>query len=184
MLFEITSFQLIHNFFQHLKKNKIDSKDIRVSFFDGKEKRVHTNLIDDNYLFTYYVSSYMVPHNCKLGRFSKIEQFNCQSMLYDFVTKFEVIDPTNKLKIKQGSDFDINRNDQRVIYRERQREKLENICNKYMVLSNALESEYLDVLNNYSEVYSPCYAEPGWSEHTLVLKKIREYFMYKKDLFV
>lgn len=167
MIIEALSFKLILDFFKYLKKYRIISTDIKIDFFDrNKHEYVDFSTIAE--IEKYYQEYYVPLNNCFLGDLCSIQFFRATSDIYNFSTSYKAIDIIGNYKLEPGSNFDIQRNQQRQALKNRQEDVINNAVKEYRNFHSEIISIYTTGL------YSPCYAEPGWSENTWYLKSLKE----------
>ncbi len=174
MILEGITFKLALDFFTFLKKNRITCTNIKLDFFD-KVKHEYIDFADVAALELYYNTNYKPIDNCILGDLVSIVYFLGSSELYNFTTDFRAIDVTENLKLETGSAFDLQRNSGRQVFINRQIQLIKNAVADYV--KYFLQLRYIYVTG----IYSPCYAEPGWSENTWWLKSFREAFTTSRD---
>ena len=167
MILEAISFKLSLDFFIYLKKNGIVSNTIKIDFFD-RVKHEYTNFATIEDMQSYYNDNYVPLDTCTLGDLGSIQSFLSTSNTYNFDINYVVNDVIGNLSIVQGSGFDIQRNDQRLVFKSRQLSLIKNTINEYLSFYKELKRIYL------TGIYSPCYAEPGWSENTWYLASLRK----------
>ena len=166
MILEAISFKLALDFFIYLKKNGIVSNTIKVDFFDRvKHEYVNYNSIED--MQSYFNLNYVPIDTCSLGDLCSIQSFLSTSNTYNFSINYKVNDVIGNLSINQGSGFDIQRNSQRDVFKQRQLNLLKNTISEYLSFYNEIKKIYI------TGIYSPCYAVPGWSENTWYLNSLR-----------
>jgi hypothetical protein len=166
LILEAISFKLALDFFIYLKKNGIVSNTIKVDFFDRvKHEYVNYNSIED--MQSYFNLNYVPIDTCNLGDLCSIQSFLSISNTYNFSINYKVNDVIGNLSINQGSGFDIQRNSQRDVFKQRQLNLLKNTIGEYLSFYNEIKKIYI------TGIYSPCYAVPGWSENTWYLNSLR-----------
>jgi hypothetical protein len=166
LILEAISFKLALDFFIYLKKNGIVSNTIKVDFFDRvKHEYVNYNSIED--MQSYFNLNYVPIDTCNLGDLCSIQSFLSTSNTYNFSINYKVNDVIGNLSINQGSGFDIQRNSQRDVFKQRQLNLLKNTISEYLSFYNEIKKIYI------TGIYSPCYAVPGWSENTWYLNSLR-----------
>jgi hypothetical protein len=163
---EALSFKLALDFVQYLKKNRITTSNIRISFFD-RNTREFVTYENINEMSLYFREQYTNIDESVLGSLCSLEMFNGFSELYDFTTSYTAYDIIGSYKLNTGSQFDRQRNNQRDI-----------LVNKQISFINQAIQEYLNFYNEIRKIYttgiySPLYAKPGWSEGTLLLNKLK-----------
>ena len=135
---------------------------------DEELKQSWEDFSDLDAMQVYYNENYVPLNNCELGTLAGIQFFNSSSNTYNFQTTYKAIDVLGKLQVIQGASFDIQRNDQRNVLKQRQLDFLNKTIQEYLNFYNQLKFIYI------TGIYSPCYAEPGWSENTWWLKSLRD----------
>jgi hypothetical protein len=174
VILEAITFKLALDFFIFLKKNRITCTSIKVDFFD-RVKHEYIDFADVAAMQAYYNKNYIPIDNCFLGDLVSIQFFLAESELYDFTTEFRAIDVTNKFTLETGSAYDRQRNAGRKVLIDRQIQLIKNAVTDYVKYWRELKYIYI------TGIYSPCYAEPGWSENTWWLKSFREAFTTSRD---
>jgi hypothetical protein len=167
LIVEALSFKLALDFFKYLKKYRINATDIKIDFFD-RVKHEYVDFANLDEMQLYYDEYYVPINNCFLGDLGGIQLFRATSDTYNFPTSYKAIDVIGNYKLEPGSGFDIQRNQQRQVLKDRQRDVINNAVSEYRRFYNELRNIYI------TGIYSPCYAEPGWSENTWYLKSLRE----------
>ena len=165
MSFESISFNLSSNFFTNLKKNAINTTNIKVSFFNRKKTSFMT-FVDFDALKLYQSQNYLFCDCCETGELVSIESFYADSSLYGFTSNFIVTDVNQNYHIIKGYDSNQDLNVQRDIFVTRQYDIIEDLILQYRNYYQELSKIYI------TGIYSPCYAEPGWSEGTGYLENL------------
>ena len=167
-LIEELSIKLILDFMQYLKKNRIYVTDVNVDFFDriSHEFITYPDLVSVNSDFT---TKYTPSNESSLGSLAGMQTFTASSDSYDFDTAYRVTNILGDFKISQTNSFDLQRNSQRKVFTDRQKLLIETTLNEYLTVYNKLKGIYT------TGIYSPLYAEPGWSEGTFLLSSIKSY---------
>lgn len=167
MIIEAISFKLSLDFLKFLKKNRITATQIRLDFFDRRTHQFTTfNSVEE--MQTYFDTTYVPTNECELGNIVSIQSFSAASNLYDFPTTYKAFDLTSSLyNIVQGAGYDGQRNAQRDVFKQRQLTLINNTVSEYVAFYNQLKFIY------ETGIYSPCYAEPGWSENTWWLNSLK-----------
>ena len=166
MILEAISFKLALDFFTYLRKNGIVSNTIKIDFFD-RNKHEYVNFTTIEEMQSYFDVNYIPIDNCVLGDLGSIQSFLSISKTYNFEINYKVSDVVGNLGIIQGSGYDIQRNSQRNVFKERQLNLLKNTISEYLSFYSELKRIYL------TGIYSPCYAVPGWSENTWYLNSLK-----------
>jgi|TARA_Y100000389_G_scaffold179733_1_gene194030 hypothetical protein len=174
VILEAITFKLALDFFIFMKKNRITCTSIKVDFFD-RVKHEYIDFADVAAMQKYYDDNYKPIDNCFLGDLVSIQFFLATSELYNFTTEYRAIDVTEKFTLETGSAFDRQRNAGRKVFIDRQIQLIKNAVNDYLKYWRELRYIYI------TGIYSPCYAEPGWSENTWWLKSFREAFTTSRD---
>jgi len=165
---EALSFKLSLDFVKYLKKNRIVLNDIRLDFFD-RESHEFIGFDNQEMMEYKYNESYLPLEKCDVGRVVSIQTFTAQSNTYNFDTSYKAIDVNSlSYKLTPLSSFDIQRNSNRKIFKDRQINFINNTVAEYVKFYNEIKYIY------DTGIYSPCYAEPGWTENTWWLKSLRE----------
>lgn len=176
MVIEALTFKLSLDFFVYLKKYKITVSKIRVGFYDNvAQKTEFTDFYSIEEMELFYQNNYVPFDNCLVGDLVSIELFLGASNLYEFITEYRAEDLTGNFKLTQGSSFDLQRNSQRSV-----------LVNRQVAFINSAVEDYrkywLQLYRIYTTgIYSPCYAEPGWSENTWYLNQLREAFTSRNN---
>lgn len=167
---EALSFKLALDFVKYLKKNRIYLYDIRLSYYDKIESSYEFFTFNDLSEMDNHYTEYYLKAGCKLGRLVSIQIFRADSDAYDFKTSYRGIDVSSRLnyRLESLSSFDIKRNPIRRKFIERQITFINNTVDEYVNFYEEIKYIY------ETGIYSPCYAEPGWSENTWWLKSLRE----------
>jgi hypothetical protein len=176
VIIESVAFGLVVKFFEYLNKNQIDSSSIRISLFDGT-KRQHLTFATYSDLIDYNNSNYRIFKKCEVGDTTRIESFRATSSLYGFTTVYIVSDVCGDTSIINGGDYDINRNESWNVFKEKQTSRLNSIINKYKNFCRELYNIHAN------GIYSPCYAEPGWSEGTSRLRELKDLVIINGNIF-
>lgn len=166
MIVESLSFKLILDFLQYLKKNRITLSNIKITFYD----RVNHESItfkDVDEVSLYFKKEYNIIDNNILGSLCSVELFNGISNLYDFTTEYMASNITGAYKLKSGSQYDRERNSQRSILTNRQISFIDLAIKDYLKFYNEIKRIYI------TGIYSPCYAQPGWSQNTWYINSLK-----------
>lgn len=174
MIIEALTFKLALDFTKYLQKNRVDLTEIKLDFFD-RTKHEYIDLADLAAMQAYYQENYVPLDNCELGDLVGIQFFRAGSNLYDFPTTYKAVDVIGNLVLTPGAGFDLQRNSQRDVLKQRQLDFINKTIQEYLKFYNELKFIYL------TGIYSPCYAEPGWSENTWWLKSLRETLVDSTD---
>lgn len=175
MIIEAISFKLALDFFKYLDKCGLKSFNIKIQFWDRlRYEFVTYNDIIEMSLF--FDKNYRNIDNCILGELCSIQFFEADSTLYDFTTSYKAIDITGQYKLMTGTSFDIERNQQRSLYTTTQTNFINQSVSEYLQFLNEIKNIYV------TGIYSPCYAEPGWSQNTWYLKSLREGLITIKNI--
>ncbi len=171
MIIESLSFKLALDFLKYLKKNRIYSTDIKIDFFD-RVRHEYYDFKDVEAMQSYWDENYRIIDNCLLGDLGGITFFRSESDTYNFNTNYKAIDvlDPSKYQLIPGSGFDGQRNAQRQVFKDRQKDLINKTVAEYVAFYNELKYIYT------TGIYSPCYAEPGWSENTWYLKSLKDAF--------
>jgi len=169
LIIEALTFKLALDFTDYLRKHRIYLTEVKIDFFD-RTKHEFVDFADYSAMQINYDENYVPIDNCNLGDVCGIQFFRATSDIYDFTTTYKVTDVLGNLNVDQGVSFDIQRNAQREVLSERQITFLNKTLAEYLKFYSELKAIYI------TGIYSPCYAEPGWSENTWYLKSLREAF--------
>jgi len=167
VIIEALTFKLALDFTKYLKKNRIYLSNIKLDFFD-RTRHEYVDLADLAAMQAYYDQNYVPLDNCFLGSLVGIQLFRADSNTYDFPTTYKAVDVLGQVTITPGAGFDRERNQQREVLKQRQLTLLNTTIQEYLKFYNELRFIYV------TGIYSPCYAEPGWSENTWWLRSLRE----------
>jgi hypothetical protein len=165
LIVEALSFKLALDFLLYLKKNRINTSGIRLMFWD-RVNNEFTSFEDVVKMSSYFDEQYKFIDNCVLGSLCSLELFNGTSDLYDFTTEYTASNITGSYKLTTGSQYDRQRNKQRSIYTDRQISFINQAIGEYLKFYNEIRRIYV------TGIYSPCYAEPGWSQNTWYLNSL------------
>lgn len=177
MVVEALTFKLSLDFFVYLKKYKIAVSKIRMRFFDiADNKSTYTDFKSIKEIELFYQNNYVPFDPCFVGDLVSIEVFIGASDLYGFATEYRCEDISGIFKLTSGSSFDIQRNKQREVLTNRQVGFINKAVEDYQAFWNEINRIYT------TGIYSPCYAEPGWSEGTWYLNQLRLAFTEKDDV--
>ena len=167
MIIEALSFKLALDFFKYLEKNRVYSTEIKIDFFD-RVRHEYYDFVNVLAMQEYWESNYVPINNCFLGDLGGIAFFRSTSDTYNFETNYKAIDVIGNYQLVPGAAFDIQRNAQRKVFKERQKNFIDKTVAEYLSFYNELKFIYV------TGIYSPCYAEPGWSENTWYLASLRD----------
>lgn len=167
-LIEELSFKLLVDLFRYLNKGRIYCVDIRLDKFNRTSHNFETysNLIglEETYQSTY------VPSNPKeLGSLVGVQSFSATSDTFNFTSTYSVNDILGNVTIRSSRSYDVDRNAERQILESRQKLFLESTINEYITFYRLIRKVYI------TGIYSPLYAQPGWSQGTFLLNSIKEY---------
>lgn len=177
MVVEALTFKLSLDFFVYLRKYKIAVSKIRVSFYDqATEKTEYTDFSGIAEMEEFYQAAYVPFDSCYVGDIVTVELFLGNSNLYEFLTEYKASDITGDYKLTPGSSFDIQRNSQRSVLVNRQIGMINRAVEDYRKYYNEIYRIYT------TGIYSPCYAEPGWSEGTWYLNQLRQAFIERNNI--
>lgn len=166
MIVEALSFKLALDFLDYLRKNRITSSGIRLLFWD-RINNEFTSFENIGAMSSHFNEEYTFIDKCVLGSLCSIELFNGTSDLYDFRTEYTASNITGGYKLISGSQYDRQRNGQRGILVDRQINFINQSIEEYLRFYNEIKRIYV------TGIYSPCYAEPGWSQNTWYLNSLR-----------
>ena len=146
-------------------------------FFDiADNKSTYTDFKSIKEIELFYQNNYVPFDPCFVGDLVSIEVFIGASYLYGFTTEYRCEDVSGIFKLTSGSSFDIQRNKQREVLTNRQVGFINKAVEDYQAFWNEINRIYT------TGIYSPCYAEPGWSEGTWYLNQLRIAFTEKDDV--
>jgi len=170
LILEAISFKLATDFFVYLKKNRIVATNIKIDFFD-RVRHEFVDFLTVEEMQSYFTNNYTPIDNCFLGDLGAIQFFLAGSNTFNFDIEYKAIDVTGNFQLIQNTSFDTQRNTQREVFKKRQSDLIKKTVNEYLAFFNEIKRIYV------TGIYSPCYAEPGWSENTWYLKSLREAFI-------
>jgi len=165
MLTEAISFEMAYRFFETLDKIKISTSLIKMAKFNGTK----TTITAYNSLSAMYTDlvNYRFIDVCAHGDIWYISSFQSQSVLYGFTTLYTGTDIIGAYTLYYGKDSDQNRNLTYQTSLKTQKATIDSLIRQY-------RTNYLGVNKSYVYgIYSPCYAEAGWSEGTGYLADMR-----------
>jgi hypothetical protein len=174
MIIEALTFKLALDFTKYLRKNRIYLADVKLDFFD-RTRHEYSDFLDLPAMQAYYDQNYVPLDNCLLGSLVGIQFFRSTSDTYDFPTSYKAVDVLGSVTVSPGSGFDIQRDPGREILKERQRAFVDKSIREYVKFYRELRYIYV------TGIYSPCYAEPGWSENTWWLRSLRDTLVSSTD---
>lgn len=173
-LIESISFKLGYNLLYTLEQNKLFATNVRVDFFD-KNLQAHdmwsyantaTYLIDFN-------ENYRLVDWCSLGDLCSVMSLQLTSNTFGFETTYNIYgldDLSRPYTISPGRQYDQQRDAMFATLQASQQQTISTILDEYRASLNR-------VAFAYPRVYSPCYAQPGWSEQTGFLYNVKK-FLY------
>ena len=170
LIVEALSFKLALDFLQYLKKNKINTFGIKIMFWDRVNYEFIT-LQDVDAMSLYFEQQYTFVDDCMLGSLCSVQLFSGVSDLYDFTTEYLASDITGSYKLTLGSRYDRQRNSQQKIYTDRQISFINQAVGEYLRFYNEIRRIYVN------GIYSPCYAQPGWSQGTFYLRSLKKFLL-------
>jgi|688.fasta_scaffold427214_2 hypothetical protein len=173
-LIQSISFKLGYNLLYTLQQQKFVATAIRNDLYD-KDAFAHDMWTYANFAeySTDYFDNYRLVDWCSLGDLSGIMSMRLTSDTFNFVTTYDVYglnDLTRPYSIKPGRPYDAQRNE---LYGTLQTAQLESLT----LLLNQYRQALGRIAYAYPRVYSPCYAQPGWSEQTGFLWNVKQ-FLY------
>jgi hypothetical protein len=174
VIIEALSFKLSLDFLQYLKKNKISTSDIKLSFWD-RSSYEYITFSDIKEMLEYFDSQYKPIDDCLLGSLCSLQVFSGESFLYDFRTEYKAINIVDSYKLISGSQYDNERNSQRALFINRQISLIDRAVSDYINFFNELKRIYV------TGIYSPCYAIPGWSQNTGYLSLLKSSLLENKS---
>jgi hypothetical protein len=154
----------------------MQASSIKVSIYD-RLRYTYLLFNDLSALRAYFMENYATIYRCKIGKFVAITAFNIDTNLYNFNIGFYVRDICNNTSITEKMDYDRTLNTTREVFRSKQLNVLNNTLNQYCILRNEIRNIYM------TGIYSPCYAEAGWSEGTSRLAELRKAVDTNKKIF-
>jgi len=169
---EALSFKLALDFVKYLAKNRVVLTDIRTDFFNRSLHEFIT-FSDQPSMEDHYNENYLPIQLGDVGRIVSIQTFSSQSNTYDFNTGYKAIDViSNSYVLIPESSFDIQRNKNRKVFKDRQINFINNTVSDYTKFYNEIKYIY------ETGLYSPFYNQPGWSINTWWLNSLREAIIY------
>jgi hypothetical protein len=174
MIIEALTFKLALDFGKYLRKNRIYLGDVKLDFFD-RTVHEYRDFSDLSAMQEFYDQRYVPIDNCRLGSLVGIQFFRSTSDTYDFPTSYKAVDVLGNVTVSPGAGFDIQRDPGREILKERQRAFVDKSIREYIKFYSELRYIYV------TGIYSPCYAEPGWSENTWWLRSLRDTLVGSTD---
>jgi hypothetical protein len=176
-LIESISFKLGYNLLYTLSQNRAVSTNIRVDFFD-KNLQAHDmwSYADTQTYLTDFNDNYRIVDWCSLGDLCGIMSLQLTSNTFGFETTYNVSglnDLTRPYTISPGRQYDQQRNQMYATLQVSQQQNIALILDEYR---GALSR----IAYAYPRVYSPCYAQPGWSEQTGFLYNVKQ-FLYSSN---
>lgn len=173
---EAISFKLGLNLLNTFSKSKLTARNIRVDFYD-KDTNTHeyltfANLAEYN---SFFLENYQRVDWCVLGDLSGIQSMYLTSEVYNFTTTYTLSNVLDNYTLQSGRDFDLQRDLLRQTLQNRQIAAINEYINLYLTSWRRLSYAY-------PRVYSPCYAEPGWSEQTGLIFNLKQYLYLNSDL--
>jgi hypothetical protein len=164
---EALSFKLALDFVKYLKKNRVVLIDVRFDFYD-KAFHEYITFSDQAQMEEHFKTYYLPVNTCGVGRLASIQTFRADSNTYNFSTAYRGIDITSgRHSLIPLSSYDVQRNANQDVFKQRQINFINNTINEYVNFYDELKL----IFN--TGIYSPCYAEPGWSENTWWLNELR-----------
>ncbi len=157
MLTEAVSFELAYRFFETLDKIKITTNLIKMIRYNGSKNFI-TQYASLAAMQVDLLSNYKYIDSCASSDIWYISYFECQSVLYNFTTKYTGTDIIGQYNLIYGKDSDVNRNTAYQSALNTQKSTINNLIIQYRSNFNSTNAVYL------SGLYSPCYAEAGYSE--------------------
>lgn len=173
---EAISFKLGQNLLETFRKSQLTATNIRVDFFD-KDTSTHEYLTfaDVPTYKTFFQENYLRVDWCELGDISSIQSMLLTSNVYNFNTTYTLSNIITNYTLSSGRDYDIQRDLLRKTLQDRQIAEINDYINLYL-------TSWRKISFAYPRVYSPCYAEPGWSEQTGIIFNLKQYLYLKDDL--
>lgn len=173
---EAITFKLGLNLLETFRKSQLDASNIRVDFYD-KDTGTHeyvtfANLTEYN---TFFLQNYQRIDWCVLGDLSGIQSMYLTSNVYNFTTTYTLSNILDNYSLQFGRDYDIQRDLLRKTLQDRQIAAINDYIALYLSIWRRLAYAY-------PRIYSPCYAEPGWSEQTGIVFNLKQYLYLNSDL--
>ncbi len=166
MLVEALSFKVSLDFLEYLKKARLYATNIVVGFYDRTTREFMT-FASLGEMSQYFEQAYGIVDTSSLGSLCYLQSFSLGSDLYDFPTQYSVGDVTGSFTLTAGSSYDIQRNQQRSIFVNRQTSFIRQGIAEYVAFYNEIRIIYI------TGIYSQLYAVPGWSRNTWYLNSLR-----------
>lgn len=170
-MIEILTLKLIIDLLDHLKVYFIEMTSIELGFYNKttNQYQYYTFTSYDD-LYNFYYERYYPFNVCLVfGDIWFINQLDVKSgMDSSYTASYKVYDVSGEYWIKDCTQFDTTRNRVWSVSKERQYGFLDKTISEYNVYYGELYDIYL------KGVYSVCYAEPGWTEHTTILQSYRD----------
>lgn len=178
MLIETISFKLAVEYFRNLKNNSIKCTNIRIAYHNEGGGITYRTFTDFQDLNNHYENKYVpLVDGCTLGIYVSIASFNAVSKLYGYDILVDAKDINGIVKIDTTIAFDVNDYTQRKI-------DTDKIVNVITSLSTKYKNILSDInLSASSNMYSVCYAEPGWCDGMEELIRFKEDILYKNIIF-
>ena len=165
---EALSFKLALDFVKYLKKNRIVLTDVRLDFYDGASHQ-YASFSGQAEMQEHFNMYYLPLNNCNIGRLASIQTFRGDSDTYDFPTAYQGLDISSGSHILTPlSAYDAQRNSYRDVFKQRQINFINNAIAEYVKFYDEIKVIF------DTGIYSPCYAEPGWSENTWWLNELKQ----------
>ena len=173
---EAISFKLGLNLLETFRKSKLTATNIRVDFYD-KDTATHEYLTFANLAEykAFFETNYLRVDWCELGDISSIQSMLLRSNVYDFTTTYTLSNIITNYTLNSGRDYDLQRDLMRQTLQNRQIAEINDYINLYLESWRIMSFAY-------PRVYSPCYAEPGWSEQTGIIFNLKQYLYLRDDL--
>ena len=146
----------------------------KINFFD-RTKNQYVDFSSIEEMQSFYDINYLNIDDCNLGDICGIQSFTAASDLYDFDTAFLATDVIRNLEVTLTSSFDRQRNSEYSKYTTRQLNFINRTVSEYLAFYNELNNIYT------TGIYSPCYAQPGWTENTWHLKSLKNAVLSAKN---
>tara|TARA_R100001460_G_scaffold29040_7_gene57901 strand:+ start:6810 stop:7454 length:645 start_codon:yes stop_codon:yes gene_type:complete len=156
------------------KKYRIYCTNLRIGFFDN-EKSEFIDFRNLDELQSYYNDNYIPLDICSSGDLASLVSFRATSDAYNFSTDYRLQDITGNYKLVPGRQYDRQRDVERARDQNRQITLINQSIGEYNKFYNEIKNIFT------TGIYSPCYAQPGWSENTWYLNSLRQAFTDPKN---
>ena len=165
-MIEYLTIKITQQFLDYLYTNGLDSSIIKISHYTGT-KYYYSNFSTRTDFASYVQTYYKAVDFCNTGNLVKLHSVTLISSIYGITTRYIVNGICDDLSINVAYNRDVQRNTAYTAQSDRQKAWIVSAMSKYC-------SELLKVKKIFTTgVYSPCYAEPGYSEGTGALTGLR-----------